>query len=153
MHITDPVISTTLYIENDSTENKYKGLLNANFQDYMDGMVQSSQLEVKAGKLKNTIAGLGSGLGTAAGALGGPIGLALGFTIGQTIGKYLGSVATEKIYGQAISDMSDIVHFAKMRHTMLATSLAFQKKMGEGIDTLRQNENKRIKDSISEMST
>ena len=153
MYISEPVTTTSLYIDSDSTQNKYKGLLNANFQDYMDGIVQSSQLEIKAGKLKNSVTGLGAGLGTAFGSLGGPIGLAFGFTIGQTIGKYLGSVIGEKKYGQAISDMSDVTHFAKMRHTMLATSYMFQKKMDEGIDNFRQNENKRIKDAISEMST
>ena len=80
------------------------------------------------------------------------MGLAFGFTIGQTVGKYLGSVMGEKRYGQAISDMAEVVHYAKMRHTMLATSYAFQKKMDEGIDNFRQNENKRVKDAIGEMS-
>lgn len=151
MFLVDPVTPTELYIETQSTENKYKGLLNANFQDYMDGIRQSGELEIKAAKLKQRISGVIAATGMAAGALGGPSGLALGFAIGNTIGKYIGNVVSNRVFSQAINDMAEVVTYSKIRHTMLASSIMFQKKMGEAVDTIRQNENKRIKDAIQEM--
>lgn len=151
MYISEPVTLTSLYIDNDSLQNKYKGLLNANFEDYMDSVSQSGQLETKSGKVKQRISGTIAGVGMAIGALGGPAGIALGFTIGSTIGKYVGNVVGNRIYGQAIYDMAELVHYTKLRHTMLATSIAFNSKMGEAVDNLRQNENKRKKDAIQEM--
>ena len=151
MYITQPVTLTELYIDNDSSRNKYTGLLNANFQDYMDSLSQSGQLEIRSGKLKQKVAGVVGSLGMALGTLGGPAGIALGFTIGNTLGKYLGNVVADRIYGGAIYDMAEIVHYAKLRYTMLATTIAFNNKMGDAIDTLRQNENKRRKDAIQEM--
>ena len=151
MYISQPVSITQEYVENDSTQNKYKGLLSANFQDYMDAIGQSGQLEIRAGKLKQKVAGVVGGLGMALGTLGGPHAMALGFTVGNTLGKYLGNVVAGRIYSGAIYDMAEIVHYAKLRHTMLATTIAFNNKMGDAIDTLRQNENKRRKDAIQEM--
>ena len=151
MYIAEPSSLTQLYVDNDSVQNKYKGLLNANFQDYIDSLGQSGRIEIRSGKLKQRIAGVIGGVGMALGTLGGPAGIELGFTVGSTIGKYLGNVVSDRIYGQAIADMADIVHYAKLRHTQLAATIAFQKKMDEAIDTLRQNENKRKKDAIQEI--
>lgn len=151
MHITDPISLTAMYVEQDSLENKYKGLLNANFQDYMDSLKQGGELQVRAGKLKQQISGLVSGIGLAAGTLGGPGGMALGFSIGNTVGKYFGNVLSERIYGQAIYDVSEISHDAKLRHAQLAATLAFYNQVGGAIDTLRQNENKRKKDDMQAM--
>lgn len=151
MHISQPASITEMYVENDSTENKYKGLLNANFQDYMDAIRQSGQFEVKAAKLKQRISALFTGVGIAGGSLGGPSGIALGTAIGNSIGKYFGNVASNRIYGQAIADMSEIVHDAKLRHAQLAATLAFQNQVGTAIDTMRQNENKRKKDDLQAM--
>ena len=151
MYISEPSSLTQLYVENDSVQNKYKGLVNANFQDYMDGLSQTGKLEVRSAKLKQKISGVIAGAGMAVGSLGGPGGIALGFTVGNTFGKYLGNVIGDRIYGEAIVDMADIVHYAKLRHAQLAASLAFQKKMDDAIDTLRQNDNKRKKDAIQEM--
>ena len=151
MYISQPITLTEQYVDNDSTRNKYTGLLNANFQDYMDSLSQGGQLQLKAGKLKQKIGALVSGLGAAAGTLGGPSGIALGLAVGNTLGKYLGNVVSERIYGQAISDMSEIYHEAKVRHPQLAASLAFTNQIDGAIDTLRQNENKRRKDDIQAM--
>ena len=151
MYIAQPVTLTELYVEADSTENKYKGLLNANFQDYIDSMKQSGEYQVKAAKLKQRISALLSGVGIAAGSLGGPSGMALGAAIGNSVGKYLGNVAGDRIYGQAISDMAEIVHDAKLRHAQLAATLAMHNQIGTAIDTLRQNENKRKKDDLQAM--
>ena len=151
MYISQPNSLTEIYVEQDSMENKYKGLLNANFQDYMDSLKQGGELEVRAGKLKQKVSGLASGLGLAAGTLGGPAGLALGFSIGNVFGKYLGNVLSERIYGQAMADVSEISHDSKMRHAQLAASLAFLNQVGGAVDTLRQNENKRKKDDLQAM--
>ena len=151
MHITEPSSLTQMYIEQDSIENKYKGLLNANFQDYMDSFKQAGELEVRAGKLKQKVAGLISGIGMAAGVFGGPAGIALGFSIGNTLGKYAGNVLSQRIYGQAISDVSEISHDSKVRHAQLAATVAFLNQVGGAIDTLRQNENKRKKDDLQAM--
>ena len=151
MYISQPTSLTEIYVEQDSMENKYKGLLNANFQDYMDSLKQGGELEVRAGKLKQKVSGLASGLGLAAGTLGGPAGLALGFSIGNVFGKYLGNVLSERIYGQAMADVSEISHDSKMRHAQLAASLAFLNQVGGAVDTLRQNENKRKKDDLQAM--
>jgi len=151
MYLAEPVSLTQLYVDNDSTQNKTKGLLNANFQDFMDALSQTGQLELRAGSLKKSISGVFAGAGLAAGSLGGPAGIALGFTIGNTLGKYFGNVLTNRIYGRAIADIADLGHYAKLRHTQLASSIAFQKKIDEAIDNLRQNDNKRKKDAIQEM--
>lgn len=151
MYISQPISLTAQYIDNDSLENKYKGLLNANFQDYMDSINQSAQLELRSSKLKQRFSALASGLGMAAGAMGGPAGLALGFSVGSTIGKYVGSVVSNKIYGQAIEDMAEITQESKFRHTQLAAKVAFIGQVGGAIDTLRQNENKRKKDDLQAM--
>lgn len=151
MYISQPVSLTAMYVDNDSTHNKYQGLLNANFEDYMDAVAQSGQLEIKSSKVKQRIAGVVSGLGLAVGTLGGPAGISFGYAIGNTLGKYFGNVVADRIYGGAIYDMAEIVHYAKLRHTMLATSIAFNNKMSDAVDTLRQNENKRKKDAIQEM--
>ncbi len=151
MYIAQPYSLTEMYVERDSTRSKYEGLLNANFQDYMDSLKQGGDLQVRAGKLKQKISGLVSGIGLAAGALGGPAGLALGFSVGNTMGKYLGNVLSERIYGQAISDVSEISHDSKLRHSQLAATLAFQNQIGGAIDTFRQNENKRKKDDLQAM--
>lgn len=151
MYISQPVTLTELYVNNDSTRNKYTMLLNANFQDYMDGLTQSGQLEVKLGKLKQRISSLGSGIGMALGSLGGPSGIALGFALGSLTGKYVGNVVGNRIYGQAIADTSEIVHDAKLRHAQLASSLAFTNQVDGAINNLRQNENKRKKDDIQAM--
>ncbi len=152
MYISEPVTMTEMYIENDSVSNKYKGFLNANFQDYMDSLAQGGQLQIKAGKLKQRISSVISGLGMAAGALGGPSGLALGYGVGNTIGKYLGNVASERLFGQAIADTNEINHDSKVRHAQLAATIAFYDQMGGAIDTLRQNENKRKKDDLQALS-
>ncbi len=152
MYIADPVTLTEKYIENDSVSNKYKGLMNANFQDYMDSLAQGGQLQVKAGKLKQKIAALGSGLGLAAGTLGGPSGIALGYSIGNVIGKYFGNVTADRLFGQAIADANEINHDSKVRHAQLAATVAFFDQMDGAIDTLRQNESKRKKDDIQAMS-
>ena len=151
MHIVSPVTLTELYIENDSTQNKSKMLLNANFQDYMDSLRQNGELQVKVGKLKQRISSLGSGLGMALGVFGGPTGMTLGYGIGNSVGKYLGNVLGDKVYGQAIFDMAEISHDAKLRHAQIAASLAFQNQIDGAIDTLRQNENKRKKDDLQAM--
>ena len=151
MYITDPLSLTQMYVEQDSNENKYKMLLNANFQDYMDSMKQGGELEVRAGKLKQKISGLASGLGMAAGVFGGPAGIALGFSIGNTLGKYFGNVVSQRFYGQAMADVSEINHNSKLRHTQLAATYAFLSQVGGAIDTLRQNENKRKKDDLQAM--
>lgn len=151
MYIASPDSLASLYINNDGARNKYTGLLNANFQDYMDSLAQGGQFQVKAQKLKQKISGLFSAVGTAAGSLGGPSGLALGFAVGNGIGKYLGNVLGNRIYGQAIADMADIAHEAKVRHAQLATSLAFTNQMDGAVDTLRQNENKRKKEDLQAM--
>lgn len=151
MYISQPDTITQLFVKNDSTRNKYTGLLNANFQDYMDAMSQSGELTVKQAQLKQRIAALGSGIGMAAGSLGGPSGIAFGFAIGNSLGKYFGNVAGDRLYGQAIADMSDIVHDSKLRHAQLAASLAYTNQIDGAIDTLRQNENKRKKDDMQAM--
>ena len=151
MHITQPVTLTDIYVDNDSTRNKYTGLLNANFQDYMDSLAQGGQFQAQSLRLKIKVSALVSALGLAAGSLGGPAGMALGFGIGNTIGKYFGSVMGNRVYGQAIADMAEISHIAKVRHAQLAASLAFTNQMDGAIDNLRQNENKRKKDDIQAM--
>jgi hypothetical protein len=151
MHITQPITLTELYIENDSSRNKYTGLLNANFQDYMDSLAQGGRLQVKAKKLIQRISSLGAGIGMAAGVFGGPGGIALGTTIGNTVGKYFGNVLSDRLYGQAIADVSEIFHDSKLRHAQIASSLSFTNQMDGAIDTLRQNENKRRKDDIQSM--
>lgn len=152
MYITDPISLTIHYIENDSKRNKHIGLLNANFSDYISALAQGGRLQVKSGKLKQKLSSLATGIGMAAGSLGGPSGIALGGAIGNTIGKYLGNVLADKVYGQAIADMADIAHESKQRHAQLATSIAFINQIDGAIDTLRQNENKRKKDSLQEMA-
>lgn len=151
MHITQPITLTELYIDNDSSRNKYTGLLNANFQDYMDSLAQGGRLQVKAKKLIQKVSALGAGIGMAAGVFGGPAGIALGTTIGNTVGKYFGNVLSDRLYGQAIADVSEIFHDSKLRQAQLASSLAFTNQMDGAIDTLRQNENKRKKDDIQAM--
>ncbi len=152
MYITQPFSLTQMYIEQDSTENKYKGLLTANFQDYMDSMKQTSELQLRSGKLKQQIASLTSAIGLAAGStLAGPAGMALGFSIGNTLGKYFGNVVSERIYGQAIADVSEISHDSKLRHSQLAATVAFLNQLGGAVDTFRQNENKRKKDDLQAM--
>ena len=152
MHITEPISLGQAYVDQDSMENKYKTLLNANFQDYMDSIKQSGELELRAGKLKQKVTSLASGVGMAAGALGGgPAGIALGFSIGNTLGKYFGNVLSQRFYGQAMADVSEINHDAKLRHTQLAARYAFLSQVGGAIDTLRQNENKRKKDDLQAM--
>ena len=151
MHISEPTSLTQMYVEQDSMENKYKGLLNANFQDYMDSLKQGGELQVRVGKLKQKVTGLASGIGMAAGVFGGPAGLALGFSIGNTLGKYFGNVLSERIYGQAVTDVSEISHNAKLRHAQLAATVSFLGQVGGAIDTLRQNENKRKKDDLQAM--
>ena len=151
MHIVEPVSLTALYIDQDSMENKYKTLVNANIQDYMDSLKQGGELEVRAGKLKQKITGLASGIGMAAGVFGGPAGIALGFSVGNVLGKYAGNVLSSKMCGQAMTDVSEISHDAKLRHAQLASYLAFLGQVGGAIDTLRQNENKRKKDDLQAM--
>ena len=151
MYIDQSVSLAEMYVERDSLRSKYETLLNANFQDYMDSLKQGGELEVRAGKLKQKISGLASGIGMAAGVFGGPAGIALGFSIGNTLGKYAGNVLSERIYGQAMADMSEISHDTKLRHAQLAGTLAFSNQIGEGINTLRQNENKRKKDDLQAM--
>lgn len=152
MHIIEPVSLAAMYVDQDSTENKYHGLLNSNFQDYMDSIKKNGELQVKAGKLSQKISGLGSGIGMAAGTfIGGPAGMALGYSIGNTLGKYFGNVLSNKFFGQAIADVAEISHDAKLRHAQLASTLAFHNQVGGAIDTLRQNENKRKKDDLQAM--
>lgn len=151
MYISNPQTITELYVNNDSTRNKYTGLLNANFQDYVDSLAQGGQFQAKSKRLQQRVTALASTLGTALGSLGGPAGMALGFGVGNSVGKYLGNVMGDKIYGQAIADMADIAHEAKVRHTQLAASLAFTNQIDGAIDTLRQNENKRKKDDLQAM--
>ncbi|MBI1858365.1 MAG: hypothetical protein HYR97_04545 [Candidatus Melainabacteria bacterium] len=147
-----PETLTQLMLDNIGKENEYKGLLNANFQDYMDGLAKTGELQIGSAKVKQKFAALGSGMGLAAGALGGPAGLALGFAIGNQIGKYAGNVMSDKIYGRAIADMSTIMHDAKLRHAQIAASYSLNGKMLEAIDTLRQNANKRTKDDLQSMA-
>ena len=151
MYIMEPDSLTQLYVEKNSNENVYKGLLNANFQDYMDSLKQGGELELSSGKLKQKVTGLASAVGLAAGALGGPAGLALGFSVGNTIGKYIASVLSQRIYGQAMSDISEISHDSKLRHAQIAAQLALLGQVGGAVDTLRQNENKRKKDDLQAM--
>ena len=151
MYIYQPESLTEIYVERDSVRNKYESLLNANFQDYMDSLKQGGALQVRAGKLKQKISSLASGLGMAAGALGGPAGMALGYSIGNTVGKYFGNVFSQRIYGQAIYDVSEISHDSKLRHSQLAAQVAFLNQIGGAVDTLRQNENKRKKDDLQAM--
>jgi hypothetical protein len=152
MTFIEPITLTEQMIESNSTSDKYKGLLNANFQDYMDAVKQASQLQIQSGGLKHRVTAIFSGLGLAAGSLGGPAGMASGFAVGNTIGKYTANVISNRVYGQAIADMSEIYHQSKLRHSQIATSLAFNDKMGEGIDSLRANENKRLKDALQAMA-
>lgn len=151
MHIIEPTSLAQMYIEQDSMENKYKTLLNSNFQDYMDSLKQGGELQVRIGKLKQRVSGLASGLGMAAGVFGGPAGIALGFSVGNMLGKYAGNVLSERLYGQAVADVSEISHDSKLRHAQLAATLAFLNQVGGAIDTLRQNENKRKKDDLQAM--
>ena len=151
MHIVEPNSLAQMYVEQDSIENKYKTLLNSNFQDYMDSLKKGGELQVRIGKLKQKVSGLASGLGLAAGTLGGPAGIALGYSVGNMLGKYAGNVLSERIYGQAVADVSEISHDSKMRHAQLAATLAFLNQVGGAIDTLRQNENKRKKDDLQAM--
>ncbi|OGI18666.1 MAG: hypothetical protein A3B68_01435 [Candidatus Melainabacteria bacterium RIFCSPHIGHO2_02_FULL_34_12] len=151
MYITQPATLTELYVNNSSTRNQYEGMLNANFQDYMDSLAQGGQYEVKAAQLKKRISAVASGLGMAIGTLGGPAGMPLGFAIGNSIGKFIGNTTSQRIYGQALADMADIAHEAKVRHAQLAISLAFTNQIDGAIDTLRQNENKRKKDDLQAM--
>ena len=151
MYVWEPHSLTEMYIDHNSRENISKGLLNANFQDYMDSLAESGRLQIKSGKLKQKISAMGSALGIAAGSLGGPAGMALGFALGSTIGKYAGNVASDKIFGQAISDINEISHDSKLRHAQLAAITAFEKQVSGAIDTLRQNENKRLKDDLQAM--
>lgn len=153
MHIVDPVTITQLYIDNDSKRNKYTGLINANFQDYMDSLKQGGQFQFQSQRLKQRISSVTTGLGMAAGAFGGPAGMAVGFSIGNSMGKYIGNVMGDRIYGQAIADMAEISFQAKTRHGQLAASLAFTNQIDGAIDTLRQNENKRRKDDLQAMQT
>lgn len=152
MYISEPVTLTEKYIDNSSEGNKLKLMLDANFQDYMDSVKQGGQLEIKSGNLRNKVSAIISGIGLAAGTFGGPGGMAAGFAIGNTIGKYIGNSLSQRVYGKAIADMSDIYHQARVRHSQIATSIALQDKMGEGIDALRQNENKRLKEAYQAMS-
>ena len=151
MYVVDPVTITGLYVNNDSVRNKYTGLLNANFQDYMDALKQGAQFQTQSNTLKRKIASVASALGMAGGAFGGPAGIAAGFSVGNSIGKYIGGVLGDRIYGQAISDMSEIGFQSKVRHSQLAASLAFTNQIDGAIDTLRQNENKRKKDDLQAM--
>ena len=151
MYIADPVTLTQRYVDNDSTRNKYTGLVNANFQDYMDSLKQGGQFQFQANNLKQRISSLTSTLGMAAGSFGGPAGIAAGFSVGNSIGKYLGNVVSNRIYGQAIADMAEIAFQAKTRHGQLTASLAFTNQIDGAIDTLRQNENKRRKDDLQAM--
>ena len=151
MYIAEPATLTESVIGNQTRRSKYTGLLNANFQDYMDALSQGGQFKTKAQKVKIRISSVGSSIGIAVGALGGPAGMALGFTLGNSVGKYVGDVMAERIYGQAIFDMSEIAHEAKIRHAQLATSLAFTDQIEGAIDTLRENHNKREKDNLQAM--
>ena len=151
MYIASPETITQLYVNNDSARNKYIGLMNANFQDYMDSLVQGGKFQFRAKELVQRVSQLTSVVGLAAGSLAGPAGLATGYSIGNIIGKYLGSVLSEKTYGQAIADMAEISQLAKVRHSQLAASVAFTNQMDGGIETLRQNENRRKKDDIQAM--
>ena len=151
MYIREPAPLTEIYVDNHSNENKYRMLINANFQDYLDSLALGGQFEVKSLKLKQRISALGSGIGMAAGALGGPAGIALGFAIGNTLGKYAGGALGDKVYGKAIADMADLGHEAKVRHSQMAAYLANLSQVSGGIDTLRQNENKRLKDDLQAM--
>lgn len=147
----DPVSPTELMVANVGVSNEYKGLLNANFQDYMDGIAKSGELQLKLAKIKQRFSAIGTGVGMAAGSLGGPSGIALGAAIGTMLGKYAGNVVGDKLYGTAITDMAEIMHTAKVRHAQLAVSYSMNGKMLEAIDTLRQNENKRKKDDLQAM--
>ena len=151
MHIVDPASITEYYVNNDSTRNKYTGLLNANFQDYMDSLKQGAQFQVQSQKLKQRVSSVTSALGMAVGSFGGPAGIAMGFSVGNSIGKYLGNTLGQRIYGQAIADMGEIEFQAKTRHSQLAASLAFTNQIDGAIDTLRQNDNKRKKDDLQAM--
>ncbi|MBI2996095.1 MAG: hypothetical protein HYY52_05250 [Candidatus Melainabacteria bacterium] len=152
MYIANPINLTAMYVENDSNRNMHRGLLNANFQDYMDSLKQGGQLQTSAGRLRQKVSALASSLGLAAGVFGGPMGLSLGYAVGNAVGKYVGNVLSNRIYGQAMADMNDIAHEARVRHTQLAASVAFIDQIDGALDTLRQNENKRKKDDLGAMS-
>lgn len=151
MYIIEPATLTESVVSNQDRRSKYTGLLNANFQDYMDALSQGGQFKTKAQKVRIRISSVGASIGVAVGSLGGPAGMALGFTLGNSIGKYVGDVMAERIYGRAIFDMSEIAHEAKVRHAQLATSLAFTDQIEGAIDTLRENQNKREKDALQAM--
>lgn len=146
-----PQSVTEQYIDNSVRRYKYTGLLNANFQDYLAALEQGGRYTLKSHNLVNKASAIGSALGMGAGALGGPAGIALGFAVGSSIGKYVGNVFSERIYGRAIADMNEINYEAKTRHPQLAASLAFTNEVDSAIDTLRQNQNKRIKDALQSM--
>lgn len=152
MYVVNPVSLTELYVENASMHNKYSGLLNANFQDYIDALRLGGEFKTKLSQLQQRVAALGSAAGIAAGSLGGPVGMAAGFTVGNVAGKYIGNILGYRIYGQALEDMTEIAYEARLRHSQLAASLAFVDQIDGAIDTLRQNENKRIKDAMQGMS-
>ena len=152
MYLRDSHSLLTEYISSFSRKNKYKGLLNANFADYMDALKQAGTLQIKSGKLKQKVSAIGTALGTAVGVFGGPAGMALGFSVGNTAGKYVGNVISDRIFGQAIADVDEIAHDSKIRHAHIAASYAFENQIGSAIDTLRENENKRLKDALQGMS-
>lgn len=152
MYIDNPITLGELYVENTSKHNRYTLLINANFQDYMDSLRQVSQFQVRSSQLAQKISKVGGALGVAAGSLGGPVGTVLGFTLGNNIGKFIGSMVGNKIYGQAISDMNEISQMSKHRHAQLAANLAFVDQIDGAIDTMRQNDNKRVKDALNAMS-
>ncbi len=151
MYISQPFSLTAMYVDNDSMHNKYEGLLNANFQDYMDSLQKGGELEIRSGKLKQRVSALFSGLGMAAGALGGPAGMTVGFSVGNLVGRYVGSSMAGRIYGRAMEDMGEINQESKQRHAHIAAQIAMISQMGGAIDTLRQNENKRKKDDLQGM--
>ncbi len=151
MYVSQPISLTAMYVENDSLENKYKGLLTANFQDYLDSFKMGAELELRSAKVKSKLTALTSGVGMAAGAMGGPAGMALGFSVGNLVGKYFGSAMAQRLYGQAIEDVSEIALESKHRHAQLASLVAHIGQIGSGISTLRENENKRKKDDLQAM--
>lgn len=151
MYIGTPVTLTELYVDNASRHNMHSTLLNVNFQDYMDALRLGGEFQLKLSKLQQRVAALGTGLGIAAGSMGGPAGMAIGFSLGNIVGRYVGNILGNRIYGQAIADMGEISHDAKVRHAQLASMLAYTDQIDGAIDTLRQNENKRIKDALQAM--
>ncbi|GEM_PF-2271119 len=152
MYINDPTTLTDLYVDNSCRHSKYTLLLNANFQDYMDSLQQGAQFQMRLSKLVQRVSALGGTIGTAAGALGGPGGMALGYTLGNGIGKFIGNSLGNRIYGQAMGDMNEIAQMSKQRHAQLASNLAYTDQIDGAIDTLRQNENKRLKEAVNGMS-